>query len=129
MLNGVTNLIERLIVKAELTARALLRASAGRRIERLYGNLPQQTAAPRRDGQNQAAILAGIVRSHCETGKNVIEVQAAAAIKIGSAEYTLSMMLEELRDVMSAPPTVWLGPRDAFTPEPSPVAEAIVRAA
>ena len=109
MLDAATVAIQRLnlIDRAELAVRSALQAWRKKRHDRLYGNVPAQPAVPRTTSQGQAAALAGIVQTHGLSGTDIVEMHGTAAIKIDAAEYAFTMMLAELRGVMSAPPTAW----------------------
>ena len=129
MRNAAPHPIKHLLVRAELTLRGALRALATRRLDRLYGDLPSRPSAPRKDAQSQAAALAGIVEAHCAAGTAVVETHSIAAMKLDTAEYALSMMLAELRDVMVAPQSSWAPKRTANLPQFTRVADATAQAA
>ncbi|MGI9479298.1 MAG: hypothetical protein ACR2PI_21525 [Hyphomicrobiaceae bacterium] len=129
VLAAFTDAFDRLIDKADLTVRSWLRGRQDRRIEKLYGNLPAQPMAPRQGSQRQIRQMADLVLTHCSTGSEVVAAHGAAAVKIDATEYALSMMLEELRGVMSSPPTSWRPQRTPFAPTLVPVADTIARAA
>lgn len=129
VLTAVTNAFDRLIDKADLAVRTLLRGRRSRRVDRLYGNLPPQAPAPRRGSHGQIRHMADIVRTHCTSSLDVVASHSAAATKIDATEYALSMLLEELRGVMSSPPTSWRPTRTAYAPAFVPVADTAARAA
>ncbi len=128
MLTAVTEALDRLIDKADYKVRSLLSWRRKRRTHRLYGNLPVQPIAAFKGSQGQIWNAADVVQSYCASGADVVAAHGAAATKLDATEYALTMMLEELRSVMSSPPTAW---RPERTPTPAfvPGADAAFRAA
>ena len=131
VLNAATVAIERLnlIDRAELAVRSALRVWRKKRHDRLYGNVPAQPAVPRTTGQGQTEALVGIVQTHRLSGADIFEMHGTAAIKIDAAEYAFTMMLAELRGVMSAPPTARRPSRAPCISEFVPVSDFAVCAA
>ena len=126
VLDAATFAIERLIDRAELALRSALRPW---RLDRWYGSLLAQPAASRSTSQPHATVLADIVPAYCPSGADIAEVHGAAAIKVDAAEYAFTMMLAELRSVMSAAPTTWQPSRTPYIEELAPVSHLAARAA
>lgn len=129
MSNAVTQLTKRLFTSVELKIRSVMRASATRRLRRLYGNLSAKPQPLRKDAAGQTAALAGIVSSHCAASTATIETHHTAEMHLDAAEYAFSMMIAELRDVMATPAITWQPVRRPATPRFIRVAEATAQAA
>ena len=78
-----------------------------RRIDRLYGPLTPRSNPVQLDASAQADRLGEMVRAHCRTSAQIVEAHLGAAIKIDSAEYAVSCLMNELRGVMTKMPTHW----------------------
>jgi hypothetical protein len=122
VINAMTNALDRLIDGLDTAIRTLWRRHRARQLEKLYGNLPARPEAPRRGARSQIGQLAKIVGTHCTKQSEIIASHGSAALNLDAAEYAFSMMLEELRGVMSAPPSAW---QPARTPQLRPLPVAI----
>ncbi len=129
VLDAATVAIERLIDRAELALRSALRPWRQSLFDGVFVNLPAQPAASRSTSQPHETVLADIVQAYCPSGTDIAAVHGAAAIKIDAAEYAFTMMLAELRDVMSTPPTAWQPSRTPYIEEMAPVSHLAARAA
>lgn len=129
VLTAVTEALDRLIDKADYKVRSLLSWRRKRRTDRLYGNLPVQPIAAFKGSQGQIWNAADVVQSYCASGADVVAAHGAAATKLDATEYALTMMLEELRSVMSSPPTTWRPVRTPNTPAVVAAADTTFRAA
>ena len=110
VLNAATSAVDRLnlIETAELVLQSMLRAWR----KPLADRSPEIPSTPSSGSlvecQDTLAIIevddASRTVSH---GDDILEAHRAAAVKIDAAEYALTMMLTELREVMATPPTTF----------------------
>ena len=107
MLEGVTNLIDRMIDRAIAALRALRHGTRSAPIDGLRGGSMPRVPSAYLDAQGQAQRIGQIVKRHCASAAGIVEAHATAAIKLDSAEYTFASMLDELRGVMTKLPSEW----------------------
>lgn len=109
VLNAATSAVDRLnlIDSAELVLQSVLRALRKPHADRS----PETPLTPNSDSlvecqHNVVIVEVGNASNSVVRGGDILEVHRAAAVKIDAAEYALTMMLTELREVMATPPIV-----------------------
>ena len=132
MLNAATVAVERfnLIERAELALQSMFRALRKPQLEKMHEfSLPptseRSTDWPGAGSNPEPDSILEPERSDSD----ILEVHRAAAVKVDAAEYALTMMLTELREVMVEPPTLWQPARTPPTDDRQPAADYMVRAA
>lgn len=132
MLNAATIAVERinLIERAELALQSMFRALCKPQPEKMheFSLTPTSDRSTERPDTGTNLEPDNVQKTQLQ-GSDILEIHRAAAVKVDAAEYALTMMLTELRDVMSAPPTMWQPARAHPADDRQSAADYMVRAA